>query len=493
MNISLTFIQESINVFPEIYIILSSIILLMYGVFVSTSHIKKYPLIANNIVSLSVGVLIISTILMLQGNHTDIILFNNLLIHDRFSYFVKMIVIVASIVTLLISVDYIKKEQINSFEYGILVLIATSAMLLLTSSYDLLSLYLAIELQSLTLYVLAAYKRESLLSTEAGLKYFILGAFSSGILLFGCSLIYGFAGTTNFEDIQKLFIISETTNAMSIGILFVAVGLLFKIYAVPFHVWVPDVYQGAPTIVTAYFALAPSIAVVGVFVRLFHNSFGVLIAEWQMILILTSIASMVIAAFAALAQRRIKRLIAYSAIGHVGYLLIGFSAGTPDGVRSMLLYSVIYIIMTAGMFTFILSARELYSRRKIVFIHDLNILFKTNPLFATSAAILLFSLAGIPPLAGFFSKLYIFLAGIQVALVFVVIVGVVMSVIGTVYYLRLIQIMYFDETKQHISYEQIDWIKSIILGISVMCITLFFVYPSPLMVLAHHAALTLCI
>lgn len=500
MTIAALFANDFLYLMPEIFATLAVIVLIVYGVVYTTSSQYKHPLLARNMVYLSIFVLFLELLVLHNHTYLDKVILHNTLIVDYFSIVIKMIVVIAAIIALWLSIEYIRVEKLNAFEYGIIILLSTIGMTLIVSSYDLISMYLAIEFQSLCLYVLAAFKRESQFSTESGLKYFILGAFSSGILLFGASLLYGFTGMTNFEDLAKLFMGFGTDSnyvinqsGTMIGLLLVAVGLLFKIYAVPFHVWVPDVYEGSPTIVTAFFALTPSISVMAVFLRLFMSTFYDFVEGWQPVLIYCSIASMALASIAALSQLKIKRLIAYSAIGHAGYLLIGFAAATPDGVRGLLLYSVVYIIMTAGMFSFILGTRTKFTNTQIKYLSDLNILFKTNPLLALTVALILFSLAGIPPLAGFFSKLYVFFAAIKMSLYFVVFVGVVTSVIGSFYYLRLIQIMYFEKPKHMITYTEIDSSKALIMAVSTFILLFFFVYPSPLMILTHKAALLLCL
>lgn len=492
------FVTDLGYLLPEIYATFSVLILLVYGVVFTTSSKHNYPILSKNIVWMTIFTLILEFVLILNNSNPDKIIFNDTLIVDHFSLFVKSILILGTIAALLMSLDYLKLEKINSYEYGVLILLSTIGMTLLVSSYDIISMYLAIEFQSLALYVLAAFKRNSQFSAESGLKYFVLGAFSSGILLFGGSIIYGFTGITNFEDLAKLFTgygytESVEYNGVMIGLLLVCVGLLFKVYAVPFHLWVPDVYEGSPTIVTAFFAITPSISVMALFLRLLISTFYDFIDGWQQILIFCSIASMILASFAALSQTKIKRLLAYSAIGHAGYLLIGFCSATPEGIRAMLFYSIVYIIMNIGIFSFVIATREKFKNSQIKYISDIRILLKTNPLLAITAALILFSFAGIPPLAGFFSKLYIFFAAVKVSMYFVVIIGVITSVIGSVYYLRLIQIMYFEKSNLLITYNQIDKPKSILLAISIFFLLFFFLYPSPLMIFAHKAALLLCL
>nr|AGH24379.1 NADH dehydrogenase subunit 2 [Reclinomonas americana ATCC 50283] len=495
----LTFFENDIKVlFPELFLTISILLLLVYGVVCSTSASYHYPIMIKTTGWLSIQVLFITILLTINNPIHNQTIMNNLLIADYFGSVTKTVVLISSLVAILIAFDYIQKERINFFEYMILVLLATLGMLLIISSYDLMSMYLAIEFQSLCLYVLAAFKRNSLFSVEAGLKYFVLGAFSSGIMLFGISIIYGFTGVTGFEDLGKLLIFSSNDSVISssgiiLGIVFVSVGLLFKVYAVPFHVWVPDVYQGSPTIVTAFFAIAPSISVLTLLTRLYTSVLHDLITYWQPVFIFCSIASMLLGSLGALSQKRIKRLLAYSAIGHVGYVLIALATGTPEGIRGLLVYAVIYIIMSTCFFTVLLSLRKTYSGNQIVTIDELRALYKSNPVLSSTLAIVLFSMAGIPPLAGFFSKLYVFLPAIHEGLFLLVLVGVVASVISAVYYLGIVKIMYFEKLDSWTSFEQVDKQKAIILGVTTFLILFFFIYPSPLILMSHKAALMICL
>nr|AGH24446.1 NADH dehydrogenase subunit 2 [Reclinomonas americana ATCC 50284] len=495
----LTFFENDIKVlFPELFLTISILALLVYGVMYSTSALHNYPIMIKTTGWLSIQVLFITILLTINNPIHNQTIMNNLLIADYFGTVTKTVLLISSLVAILISFDYIQKERINFFEYMILILLATLGMLLIISSYDLMSMYLAIEFQSLCLYVLAAFKRNSLFSVEAGLKYFVLGAFSSGIMLFGISIIYGFTGVTGFEDLGKLLIFSSNDSLISssgiiLGIVFVSVGLLFKIYAVPFHVWVPDVYQGSPTIVTAFFAIAPSISVLTLLTRLYTSVLHDLITYWQPVFIFCSIASMLLGSLGALSQKRIKRLLAYSAIGHVGYILIALSTGTPEGIRGLLVYAVIYIIMSTCFFTILISLRKKYSGNQIVTIDELRALYKSNPVLSSTLAIVLFSMAGIPPLAGFFSKLYVFLPAIHEGLFLLVLVGIVASVISAVYYLGLVKIMYFEKLDSWTSFEQVDKQKAIILGVTTFLILFFFIYPSPLILMSHKAALMICL
>nr|ANA57059.1 NADH dehydrogenase subunit 2 [Pyramimonas parkeae]ANA57065.1 NADH dehydrogenase subunit 2 [Pyramimonas parkeae] len=470
---------------PELFLISISIFLLVYGVVYSTSNLKGYPILSNNISRLALITLCFSIILVMNHPIKEAVFFS--LILDDFSSFLKVLILICSFTSILISLDYLKEEKLNSFEPIILILISTVSMLLMVSSYDFISMYLGIELQSLCFYVLAACKRDSEFSTEAGIKYFLLGAFSSGLLLFGCSLIYGFTGLIHFEELAKVFSGIEHTNAIKLGILFLAVGFLFKLTAVPFHMWAPDVYEGAPNSITAFFLITPKIAILGLFVRLFLYSFYDFLFSWQVILLISSIASMILACFAAMAQKKIKRLLVYSAIGHVGYMLLAFSCGNLEGIQALFIYLVIYFIMTINMFASILSLRH------VKYIADLHQLVRTNPLLSITMGVNLFSIAGIPPLAGFCSKFYLFFAAISSSLYLGALIGVLTSVVSCFYYIRLIKIIYFESPKTWIHYSTIDKEKSLILAITSFFILFFFCYPSPLFIFTHKIALTFII
>lgn len=397
-----------------------------------------------------------------------------------------------------------KQESLNSYEFIILILLSTCSMLFLISSADFISMYLAIEMQSLCFYVLAALKRNSEFSTEAGLKYFLLGAFSSGLLLFGCSMIYGFSGITNFSDLSKLFIFDndDISNSLSflhaceLGMIFILVGFLFKITAAPFHMWAPDVYEGSPTSVTAFFSIAPKIAVLSVFLRIFLESFFNFIWPWQKILIFCSVTSMIIGSFAAMSQNKIKRLLAFSSIGHVGFLLIGFCCGTVEGLQSLIIYLVIYTFMTINFFCFILIPLRRDFRgvvNRIKYTTDLALLAKTNPLLALNLTLTLFSMAGIPPLAGFYSKAFLFFAAVSSSMYFLAVIGVLTSVVSCFYYIRLIKIMYFENITTWCSFIKIPREHSITLAITSLFISFFIIYPSPLYLLSHKIALIICL
>ena len=405
--------MDLISVFPELFLFLAISVLLLVGSSYSTSKNHGYPMLVKPVAWLTMFALFLAFLLVINNPYSYNVIFSGALIIDNFSNFVKGVLLLSSIACLAVSLDYIKNERIHAFEYSILILFAVVGMLLLVSSYDLITLYLAIEMVSLSSYVLATFKRQSAFSTEAGLKYFILGAFSSGLLLFGSSMVYGLTGTTNFGNISAFLTLSpEEISLVSIGlvigVLFIGMALLFKATAAPFHMWAPDVYEGAPTIVSTFFAVVPKIAILGLFLRLFMFGFYGLAIFWQQLLIICSLTSMILAALIALKQRKLKRFFAYSSVGHVGYLLIGFSTGTIEGIYAMMVYTVIYIIMTLNAWTFILST-ELETKGRSTYFTDLGYLSRINPLLAITFTMSLLSMAGVPPLAGFCAKMYVFL------------------------------------------------------------------------------------
>ena len=386
------------------------------------------------------------------------------------------------------SIGYIHREAMARFEYPVLMLLATLGMMMMVSASNLISLYIGLELQSLALYVIAAIRRDSLRSTEAGLKYFVLGALSSGMLLYGCSLIYGFTGTMSFAGLAH--VVSGDTAAhpplgLIIGLVFLIAGLAFKVSAVPFHMWTPDVYEGAPTPVTAFFAVAPKIAAMALFLRVILTSFPEIVSSWQQVIVFISIASMLLGAFAAINQNNIKRLMAYSSIGHMGYALVGLAAGTVDGVRGVLIYLAIYLAMNVGAFTCILCMRT--KEGMVENIDDLAGLSRNQPMLALALGIFMFSLAGIPPLAGFFGKFYVFVAAINSGLFALAIIGMLASVVAAFYYLRIVKVMYFDSPAE--SFERpIGGEMTTILAVTGIVTLFFFVYPAPLITTTQVAA-----
>jgi NADH-quinone oxidoreductase subunit N len=452
-------------IYPEIFLSISIMALLIIGVFKKNS--------SNLIFNLSIISLLGSLALIFNFPiNTNIELFNNGYKIDYLSSFMKILTVSSGIFVLLSSNKYIQIININKIEYPILALSSILGMMVMVSSNDLILFYVGLELQSLSLYVLASFNRDNLASTESGLKYFVLSALSSGLLLYGCSLIYGFSSSTNFFIISEN--LTESSNGLTFGIVFILVGLAFKISAVPFHMWAPDVYEGSPTSVTVFFAILPKIAALTVFIRFLYVPFLNLIEQWQMIIIFLSIASMLFGAIAAIGQKNLKRLVAYSSIGHMGYALAGLSTGTNQGIQSSITYISIYLFMNLAFFSclFMLKRDEKYFEN----IEDLSGLAKNHPLLSFSFLIVLFSLAGIPPLAGFFAKFYIFTAVIEESMYFLAIVGLLSTVIAAFYYLRLIKIIYFDIEKEKYETNHNIGLKLSLL-ISSIFILFYFIYP----------------
>ena len=456
-------------VLPEIFISLSIMFLLILGVFKKNS--------SKIIQNLSLLILLITAVITFNETLSakQITLFNESVIIDYLSSFMKIVTLLAAFIVLLISSNYLRTFKIFKIEYPILILSSVLGMMIMISSNDLIVFYMGLELQSLALYVLATFDRDKLKSSEAGLKYFVLSALSSGLLLYGCSLIYGFTGSTNFNLIANQFNTNE--YAITFGIVFVLVGLAFKISAVPFHMWAPDVYEGSPTSVTLFFTIVPKIAALTVFIRFLFVPFFNLIEQWQMILVFLSIASMLFGAIAAIGQKNLKRLIAYSSISHVGYALAGLATGSNDGIQSSVIYITIYIIMNLGFFSCLLMMK----RNNVYYeqIDDLSGLSKNHPMLSLSLLIILFSLAGIPPLAGFFAKFYIFKSVIEQSMYFLAIVGLLATVVAAFYYLRIIKIMYFDKEKESYDKDHSLWLK-FSLTFSTLIILLYFIFPSQL-------------
>jgi NADH-quinone oxidoreductase subunit N len=463
---------------PELLLVVGAMGLLMYGVFAGE---RSAPTVTGIAIALIAG----AALILLVG-YEPRVAFNGAFVLDSFARFMKVLTLIGSGFAIAMSVGYARNEGFERFEFPILILTATAGMMLMISANDLISLYLGLELQSLSLYVLAAIHRDSVRSTEAGLKYFVLGALSSGMLLYGASLIYGFTGQTNFEAIA-LALEEGRTTAIVIGLVFVMAGLAFKISAVPFHMWTPDVYEGAPTPVTAFFAAAPKLAAMALTVRVVMEAFAPIAPDWQQIVAFVAIASMVLGAFAAIGQRNIKRLMAYSSIGHMGYALVGLAAGTEAGVQGVILYLAIYVAMTLGAFAVILSMRR--NEQMVEDISSLAGLARTQPLTAFLFGAILFALAGIPPLAGFFAKFYVFLAAIEAQLYLLAVIGVVASVVGAYYYLRIVKIMYFDEPE--VTFERMPVELGAVLGITGLFTIAFVLFASPIVVAAGVAARSL--
>ena len=452
-------------IFPEIFLSLSIMTLLMIGVFKKKSENLVYNL---SIITLAILFALVVNLFTINEEF----IFNYSYKIDNLSSFMKALTIISGIFVMISSSTYLKSLNILKIEYPILILSSILGMMVMISSNDLIVFYLGLELQSLALYVLASFNRDNILSSESGLKYFVLSALSSGLLLYGCSLVYGFSGSTNFIDIAN-----TSTNieyGVIFGLVFLIVGLAFKISAVPFHMWAPDVYQGSPTSVTLFFAALPKIAALTVFIRFLFTPFINLIDQWQTIIVFISIASMIFGAIAAIGQSNLKRLIAYSSIGHMGYALAGLASGTNEGIQSSVIYISIYLVMTLAFFSCLFMMRK-----KNVFyedIQDLSGLSANHPILSISLLIILFSLAGIPPLAGFFAKFYIFMSVIEQSMYFLAIVGLLSTVLAAFYYLRLIKIIYFDKPKQTFEKDHNFGLR-LTLAVSTGILVLYFIYP----------------
>jgi len=469
-------------ILPELWLAVTGMALLMAGVFRARHTLGPF-------VGLAVGVLIVAGIVVLGPSSAPATAFGGMFVVDGFAVFAKVLVLTGAGLTLAMSVGYARREHMDRFEFPVLMVFATLGMMMMISANDLVALYVGLELQSLSLYVIAAFQRDSLRSTEAGLKYFVLGALASGMLLYGASLIYGFTGTTRFEALAAVFGGGGKVDlGVVVGLVFVAAALAFKVSAVPFHMWTPDVYEGAPTPVTAFFSVAPKVAAIALLLRVMTQPFGDLVAQWQQIFVFVSIASMLLGAFAALVQNNIKRLMAYSSIGHVGYALIGLAAGSEAGIRGVLVYMAIYVAMNVGTFGCILAMRR--RDEMVEEIDDLAGLARTNPLMAMMMAIFMFSMAGIPPLAGFFGKFYVFMAAIDAGLYGLAVIGVLTSVVAAFYYLRIVKVMYFDEPADGFD-RPMGRELSVVIAATGLFTLLFFLYPAPLIDGAQAAAAAL--
>lgn len=466
---------------PEIFLACAGMVLLMVGAFRGNEGTKL-------ICWATVASFAVAAIFLLGLDWERTVILNGMFVLDRFAGFMKLFVLVGLMTTIAISIRYLYQEQLARFEYPVLVLFAGIGMMVMISSNSLLSMYMGFELQSLSLYVLAAIRRNHVKSAEAGIKYFVLGALASGMLLFGISLVYGYTGSVGFEAIAASLHGVEPVPGMIIGLVFILVGIAFKISAVPFHMWTPDVYEGAPTSVTALFAMVPKIAAMAVLMRLLYGPFGSVVGEWQQIIWFLSAASMGVGAFAAIVQKNIKRLMAYSSIGNMGYALIGITAGTPEGAGAVIVYLVLYMVMTAGVFSIIM-----YMRRggiAVEEISDLAGLSRTSPLMAYAMAILMFSMSGIPPMAGFFGKLLVFNAAVASEFYVLAVFGVLTSVVAAFYYLYIIKVMFFDEPIDAFD-KQVAFSKRAVVLLSVLFVLLFILSPDTLIQTSLSAATAL--
>ncbi len=469
---------DLLPILPEVVLAIGAMLLLLAGTFGGRNAWSTIA-VAAIVLLVATGVIVV----WLPGD--KLVTFGGSFVVDSFARFLKLLALIGSAASILMSREFLSHEKQQRSEYPVLILLSTAGMMMLISANDLIALYLGLELMSLALYVLAAIDRDSMRLTEAGLKYFVLGALSSGMLLYGASLIYGFTGTVSFAGIAKAA--REPGLGLIFGLVFLFAGFCFKISAVPFHMWTPDVYEGAPTPITTFFAAAPKVAAIAVFVRTAIVAFPAILTQWQQIVVFIAIASMALGSFAAIGQRNIKRLMAYSSIGHMGFALIGLAAGTPEGVQGVLVYIAIYVAMTLGTFACILAMRR--DGKMVEDISDLAGLARTKPMMAFFFAMLLFSLAGIPPLAGFFAKFYVFLAAIQAGLFLLAVVGVVTSVVGAYYYLAIVKVIYFDEPATR--FEPMPRELGAVLAVSGLFNLLFFVYPGPLVEAANAAARSL--
>jgi len=471
--------------FPDIYPALPEIILAVGAMLILLRGAWQGDRSTGTAVRYAVILLVLAGVAVVYMSPDKTVAFGGSFVIDGFARFLKILTLIGSAGALLLSGDFLKGPERRKFEYPVLILLSTTGMLMLISAADLIALYLSLELMSLALYVVAAFDRDNARSTEAGLKYFVLGALSSGMLLYGASLIYGFTGTVNFVAIAQ--VAGQGGIGLTIGLVLLFAGLCFKISAVPFHMWTPDVYQGAPTPITAFFAAAPKVAAIAVFMRVSLTAFPGIAAQWQQIIVFVAIASMALGSFAAIGQRNIKRLMAYSSIGHMGFALIGLAAGTSEGVQGVLVYMAIYVSMTLGTFACIIAMRR--GGHAVESISDLAGLSRSNPGLAFFFAMLLFSMAGVPPLAGFFAKFYVFLAAIKAGLFTLAVLGVLTSVIGVYYYLMIVKVMYFDDPAP--AFDPMARSLRAVLAVTGLFVILFFVYPRPLVDAAGVAAKSL--
>lgn len=461
---------------PEVALAIGAMVLLMVGVF---SGERANSTVTGLAVALFLAVIAWIFVFPMEGEA-----FGGAFVNDGFARFMKLLTLTGSAVTLVMSVGFARAERFDKFEYPVLIILSTVGMMLMVSANNMLTLYLGLELSSFALYVVAAINRDSVRATEAGLKYFVLGSLASGMLLYGITLVYGFTGQTGFEGIAQALADGERQLGLVFGLVFILAGIAFKISAVPFHMWTPDVYEGAPTPVTAFFAAAPKVAAMALLVRVTMETFRPIAPDWQQIIVFVSIASMLLGSFAAIGQRNFKRLMAYSSIGHVGFALVGLAANSEAGVRGVAIYMLIYLVMTLGTFAFILAMRR--NDENVEMIDDVAGLSSTNPVMAVILTVLMFSLAGLPFLGGFFAKWYVFLAAMQAGLVTLSVIGMLASVVSAYYYLRIIKIMWFDESAG--GFQPMAGELRLVLGVSGLFITFYVLFAGPVGRLAEAAA-----
>jgi NADH-quinone oxidoreductase subunit N len=464
---------------PEISLALAGLAILVFGV------LPKRDMTFPCTMAVLGGFLLAGVLTVMQPEGTA---FGGQYVADAFASFMKLLALAGAALGLLLALEWNAREGISRFEFPVLVLFATLGMMVMISANDLMSLYLGLELLSLPLYVMAAFDRDNPRSAEAGLKYFVLGALASGLLLYGASLVYGFAGTTNFDRLAEALSSPQAVSAgVIVGIVFIIASLAFKIAAVPFHMWTPDVYEGAPTPVTAFFAAAPKVAGIALLVRVLAGPFGDVAAQWQQVIVLASLGSMLLGAFAAIGQSNIKRLMAYSSIGHVGFVLMGLAVGSESGLRGVLVYIAIYVAMTVGAFAVLIAMRR--GGRAVEGVEDLAGLGRTDPAMALAMAVFMFSMAGIPPLAGFFAKLYVLLPAVEKGFWTLATVGVLSSVVSAYYYLRIIKVMYFDAPLP--AFDARPAGVSVVLGATALFTTFFPLFAGALLGAARHAVMAL--
>jgi NADH-quinone oxidoreductase subunit N len=462
---------------PELILAVGALVLLMIGVFSGDKS-------STTVTGLAVALLAVAALwLVFMPGEGEA--YGGAFILDSFSRFMKVLALIGSITAMVMTVGHAKSDQLNRFEFPVLLVLSTLGMMLLISANDLISVYLGLELMSLALYVIAAFNRDSIRSTEAGLKYFVLGALSSGMMLYGMSLVYGFTGNTGLDEIARVLTAEHRHLGLVFGMVFVLAGACFKISAVPFHMWTPDVYEGAPTPVTAFFAAGPKVAAMAILVRLVSDAFMPILADWRQIIVFVSIASMLLGSFAAIGQRNIKRLMAYSSIGHMGYALVGLAAGSETGVSGVVLYMTIYMVMTLGTFACIMAMRR-KEGGNVENVDDLAGLSSTKPFMAIVLTALMFSMAGIPPLAGFFAKYFVFVAAIEAKLYALAVIGVLSSVVGAYYYLRVVKLMWFDEAKGE--FARISGELRLVFGLSGLFVTAYVLFGGPIGSAANAAA-----
>ncbi|MBV8870565.1 MAG: NADH-quinone oxidoreductase subunit NuoN [Acetobacteraceae bacterium] len=464
---------------PEIVLSVLGMMILVYGVLRKGEQ-------TQTVTMLVLGAFLLTGFLMVT--RAGGVGFHGQFVVDPFAVLIKALVLVSSAFTLMLALDHNRRQGIARFEFPVLVLFATVGAMGMASASNLITLYLSLELLSLCSYVLAAFARDELRSAEAGLKYFVLGALASGLLLYGISLVYGFSGTMDFTGVAHVLISSGGPSpGMVVGVVFVIVGLAFKVAAAPFHMWTPDVYEGAPTPVTTFLATASKVAAMGLFLRTMAEPFGAVLGSWRLILEIISIFSMILGALAAIGQTNIKRLMAYSSIGHMGYALIGLAVGGPVGVRGVLVYMIVYVFMAAGTFGCILAMR----RRGVALerIEDLSGLSRTDPALALAFAVFMFSMAGIPPLSGFFAKLYVFLAAVDAQMWALAVIGVLTSVVSAFYYIRIVKVMYFDAPVP--AFDRKPTGVAFVATVTALYTLFFFLFPGPFVAAADSAAAAL--